>query len=283
MVQNGSLLPGSNAYVNGELTYSTNNWYTKEYVSNNSMSYSKYIDYIKARKDFKIINNLTEIVTDGLYSITTPVTLTSSQFDGKKVVLIVQATATIDVNFTPTGSVTLLAPMINIDPTVTEIKAILIGAQVATGNSENTPLKIIGEISLTKSQVDDDSYAKGFGQGYSAAVSNVVRDFYTHPRRPMNRNPMLLILLIVLLVLALGGGYGQWDYAGSGAGLVILILLVLLSASCDERCDTPREHATTKPTGGRNLLKTQGLRNPGPGAIGEQAFAEGAGKVRELL
>jgi len=147
LVQYGALQPGANAYVGGVLTYSTNNWFTDGYLQANDVSYSKYIDYVKARKDFKTITNLSEITTDGVYSISLPVTLSATQFDGKKVVLVVQGTsATFTSDFIPAGgSVAVLAKDIIIDPSVTEIDAILIGQTVTTGVSVNG-LKIKGNL-----------------------------------------------------------------------------------------------------------------------------------------
>jgi hypothetical protein len=147
LVQDGTLNPGGNAYVGGVLTYSTNNWFTDGYLQANDISYSKYIDYIKARKDFKTITNLSEITTDGMYSISSPVTLSATQFDGKKVVLVVQGTsATFTSDFIPAGgAVAVLAKDIIIDPSVTEIDAILIGQTVTTGQSA-MGLKIKGNL-----------------------------------------------------------------------------------------------------------------------------------------
>lgn len=147
LLQYGPVQPGSNAYVSGEVTYSANNWYTDGYTATNNITYSKYIDYIKARKDFKTITSLAEITTDGIYSISTPITLDATQFDGKKVVLVVQGTVTIDTNFIPNnGSVALLSSNIEIDPAVTEVNAILIGEQISTGNSDENALKIRGNL-----------------------------------------------------------------------------------------------------------------------------------------
>lgn len=129
--------------------YSQNNWYTSGYTHTSDVSYLQYIDYIKARKDVITITSpdLSQINSDGIYSISAPVVLDETRFDGKKVVLVVQgASATFNTNFVPVnGSVAVLAKDIIIDPSVTEINGILIGQTVATGASTNG-LKIKGNL-----------------------------------------------------------------------------------------------------------------------------------------
>lgn len=131
------------------MNYSQNNWYMSGYAQSDDMSYTKYIDYMKARKDVITITNpdLSEITTDGIYSIAVPITLNAAQFDGKKVVLVVQgATATFNANFIPVaGSVAVLAKDVVIDSTVTEIDAIIVGQTVTTGVS-TSGLKIKGNL-----------------------------------------------------------------------------------------------------------------------------------------
>ena len=164
--RNGDLNPGANARDGeGKPLYSVNNWYTNEYSSINDITYTKYLDYIKARKDFTTIEDLTEITTDGIYSVSNNVTLSdSSIFDGKNVVLVVQGTgvATFDSDFSPTnGSVAVLAKTINVGATVTTINAILIG-QTVTMDEAAVGLKIKGNLisedetglELTRTQIN---------------------------------------------------------------------------------------------------------------------------------
>jgi hypothetical protein len=132
----------------GSTTYSTNNWYTSGYQYDNDVSYQKYVDYLKARKDYTTITSLSEITGDGIYSITAPVTLTSTQFDGKKVVLVVEGigATTFGSNFIPTGgSVAVLGKDIVIGDSVTEVDAIVVGEVVSTGVS-TSGLKIKGNL-----------------------------------------------------------------------------------------------------------------------------------------
>lgn len=151
LLQNGPLDPGSNAYESGVKTYSTNNWYTNGYASTNTISVAKYIDYIKGRKNFTSITGAvtaSSFLTSGVYVYVGDLTLDPTWFDGKNIVLVVQGTVSISsATFIPTnGSLALLSNIISIDSSVTEIKAILIGTQVLTGNSDVNPLKITGNL-----------------------------------------------------------------------------------------------------------------------------------------
>ncbi|MCX6732818.1 MAG: hypothetical protein NTV98_04740 [Candidatus Roizmanbacteria bacterium] len=145
LVQNSPMVVGT-----GAVSYSTNNWYTSGYqYANNDVSYQEYVGYLKARKDFKAITDITQITTDGIYSMTAPINLVDAhQFDGRKVVLVVEGegATTFGANFIPTGgSVVVLGTNIQIDPTVTEIDAVIIGETVATGDSSSS-LKIKGNL-----------------------------------------------------------------------------------------------------------------------------------------
>jgi len=159
IVQNGALNVGA-----ASIPYSTPNWYTSGYSHTNDITYSKYIDYIKARKDFTTITNvnLSEIVGDGIYYIKNSVTLSSAtQFNGKNVVLVLDGGEVfINGNFIPVGgSVAILAKDVRIDPTVSEVDAILIGQTVDLGDGA-VGLKIKGnlidesELTIERNQVD---------------------------------------------------------------------------------------------------------------------------------
>jgi hypothetical protein len=165
LLQDTQLDPGANAYIAGVKTYSSNNWYTSGYTTTNDIDYSKYIEYIHARKDFKIISTLPlSFPTDGIYSVSADVTLDQSLFDGKHVVLVIEGnkTASFTTNFKPpnNGVVAVLASKIDIDPTVTSIDAILIGQTVVTGDSQN-PLKITGNL------IDEEAGGMSIGRSRS--------------------------------------------------------------------------------------------------------------------
>jgi len=146
MIRNGGLIVGLPT-----APYSSNDWYTSGYIHTNDISYMKYIDYIKARKDFSTITNtdLSGITESGIYYIknASVVTLSASRFNGKNVVLIVdEADAQITSNFIPVnGSVAILAKNIKIDQSVTEVDALLIAQTVDTG-SGSSGLKIRGNL-----------------------------------------------------------------------------------------------------------------------------------------
>ena len=179
LVQNVALNPGTNALDGtGKPIYSQNNWYTNAYQSVDDITYSKYIEYIKARKDFKTVTTLpltnVSFPTDGVYSVPGGITLSdTSIFNGKNIVLVVDGTVTFSkkniatTTFIPaTGSIAVLAKNITIDPDVTEIDAILIG-QTVTLDEAAIGLKIKGNLidedaaglDLTRTQVNPNKPA----------------------------------------------------------------------------------------------------------------------------
>lgn len=159
LMQNSQLEPGANALdANGKPIYSQYNWYTDGYSYINDVDYAKYIDYIKGRKTITSISMLSEVST-GIYSITPDldIVLDSTIFDSKKTVLVVEGdkNVVISSNFIPAnGTVALVAKHIVIEPNVTEIKAILIGKTITTGDSVNA-LKIDGNV------IDEESLTLG--------------------------------------------------------------------------------------------------------------------------
>jgi hypothetical protein len=157
IVQNSPIVIGPS-----NTAYSANNWYTTSYSHTDDMTYQKYIDYIKARKDSTNIISFplsaSSFPANGIYTVSQDVTLDPTWFDGKNIVLVIQgATASFTSNFVPVGgSVAILANNISIAPAVTEIKAILIAKTVSTGDSSlENGLKIKGNlISETALQLD---------------------------------------------------------------------------------------------------------------------------------
>jgi len=163
IVQNSPIVIGPSSTA-----YSANNWYTSSYSHTDDITYQKYIDYIKARKDSTALTSVpvsaASFPTNGIYTISQDVTLDPTWFDGKNIVLVLQGTrATFTSNFVPTGgSVAILASDISIDPAVTQINAILIAKNVSTGdNSLGNGLKIKGNLisesalQLDRKQTDD--------------------------------------------------------------------------------------------------------------------------------
>jgi hypothetical protein len=148
----GSIVQNSPVVVGAPNTkYSENNWYTNGYQYSNDISYQKYIDYIKARKDFTTLSGVitsASFPSNGIYTISDQdVVFDQTWFAGKYIVLVIDGgkKATFNTDFKPTGSVAVLASEIDINPSVTEIDAILIGQKVSTGTASNG-LKIKGNL-----------------------------------------------------------------------------------------------------------------------------------------
>ena len=145
-----------NSVVIGVATakYSENNWQATGYQNVNDITYTKYINYIKARKDFITITEVpsaSSFPTSGIYTTTQDVTLNPTWFDGKNIVLVIQGAGKKAIftgtDFISTGSLAVLAPVIEIESTVLQVNAILIGQTVSTGSVPNTtPLKIVGNL-----------------------------------------------------------------------------------------------------------------------------------------
>ena len=150
-----------------DTTYSPNNWNTSGYTQTNDVSYQKYIDYIKGRKDFTTLSGTitgASFPSNGIYIVSDKdVILDQAWFAGKNIVLVISEgkKATFNTDFKPTGSVAVLASLIEIKSTVTEIDAILIGQTVTSGAS-TTGLKIKGnlidESALTMERTRTDAH-----------------------------------------------------------------------------------------------------------------------------
>lgn len=144
---------GPNGYdQTGKPVYSQQNWYTSGYLHNDDVSVSKYIDYVEARRQVKKITSLTDLTTDGIFISSTPLVIGASDlalFSGKNVVLIAKNTSitiTDNINL-PGSSLAFVGSSILIDPSVTEINAVIIADSVQTGIS-SVPLKIKGNLSV---------------------------------------------------------------------------------------------------------------------------------------
>ena len=135
---------------------STSGWKISSYSRSNNLSPSVFIDYIKSRKEYATITSLNTLdqtkvnLYSGSLTITNP-----SDFNNKKVVLIIDGSLTIDVpNFQPANSsLAILAKgSINITAKVKEMNGVFIGnavdfaSDIAPGNTTPNPLKIKGNI-----------------------------------------------------------------------------------------------------------------------------------------
>jgi len=150
--QQSLLNVGANSHDSeGNPIYSTPNIYTSGYSQINDVDYEKYTQYVKARKGFTTQALLSDIASDGVYIISSPIVIdaaSSTLLSNKKVVLIAEGTNTITItsDFNPTNAaVALVGPTIAIDPSVKNINAILIAGTIQTGESVNE-LKISGNV-----------------------------------------------------------------------------------------------------------------------------------------
>ena len=162
--QQSLLNVGANALdTNGKPVYSTPNIYTSGYTQSDDVDYNRYTQYIKSRKGYTAIQNISGITGNGVYLISSSVTIAdSTAFDGKNVVLVVDGNGSITISndFTPTTSVALVAPTITLGGNVTKVNAVLVGKTIDTGTSVN-PLKVSGNIVsqdvLTQGRTRSDS------------------------------------------------------------------------------------------------------------------------------
>ncbi len=167
-IMNSLTLPGSSAGVALGITsnaYSDRNWYASSYTGSFRMDPSAFLSYVKSRKEYKTISDLspTSIDKDGIYvwNGTIPLDLNSvpPQFNSFKVVLIVSGAVNINVSdFSPGKSLALLANQINFSNTTTKATGIFIANTIITGNPANQGLKIIGNL-IAQSITNDRSWS----------------------------------------------------------------------------------------------------------------------------
>lgn len=135
---------GPNA-VNG---FSAHNWYSNTYDASATFTPTKFTDYMKSRKKYKTITDVTSIDADGIYYVAGDLTIANmAPFNSKKVLIVTDAgTVTISADMVPTSAaVAIVAKTIVINSAVTEVDAILIGNTVDIGASA-TKLKINGNL-----------------------------------------------------------------------------------------------------------------------------------------
>jgi len=162
--EGGSVLSGTGETINlgANAETSVNNWYSTSYSVSTIFTPTKFRDYVKSRKQYKTIETLSEITANGIFYLANDITLTSDDvaiFNGKNIVLLtdnskvtIDEAATPTHEFTPTGSLAIIADEITVTGTITEINAILIGNTVQIGTSNTDPLKVTGNlIQLTNS------------------------------------------------------------------------------------------------------------------------------------
>lgn len=164
IINNGGLVAAPNININSNnpgAKTNENDWKVSYTPSPYSMTPTLFYSYVKARKEYKKINALSEIDADGIYYYqgASPLSLASvpTQFNLYKVVLISSGVVEISVaNFNPTYSVAIVAPTIDFSSSVTQATGIFIADTVTTGINNNQGLKIVGNLiaqtSLTNSR-----------------------------------------------------------------------------------------------------------------------------------
>lgn len=126
--------------------------YKADYNLSTGMTPSKFLQYIKSRKAYKLISSLDEIDADGIYSYLgaiLDIDSISTKLNQFNTVIIV--TGTINVNTNLNGgslkSLVLLATdTISFSATVTEANGIFVAPTINTGATANLGLKIIGNL-----------------------------------------------------------------------------------------------------------------------------------------
>ncbi len=136
----------------GTADASSEDWKATGYQKSNTLTFSNYFDYVKARKEYENITNsdLSEITDNGIYVWTGSGDLTlnnsnESRLTGK-VVLISSGEINIDEDFTPTGSVGIFADEITFTggaTPVTQAKGIFV-SNTMNAESADQGLKITG-------------------------------------------------------------------------------------------------------------------------------------------
>ena len=126
-----------------------------------TMTPTNFLSYVKSRKEYKKINDLSEIDADGIYyyqlaNPTLRIDSIPSQFNSYNVVIISSGVVDINVvNFIPSKSVAILAPTINFSSVVQQASGIFIGDTVSTGTNATQGLKIIGNLIAQTSLINN--------------------------------------------------------------------------------------------------------------------------------
>ena len=160
---------GPNA-VNG---FSAHNWYSNTYDANTTFTPTKFTDYMKSRKKYKTMTDVTSIDADGIYYAVGDLTIANmAPFNNKKVLIVADAgTVTISADMVPTSAaIAIIANAIVINSAVTEVDAILIGNTVDIGTAA-TKLKINGNlIQLTNTTPFTNSRVTAIAQSPSLFI-----------------------------------------------------------------------------------------------------------------
>ncbi|MBI2051474.1 hypothetical protein HYT33_01800 [Candidatus Roizmanbacteria bacterium] len=152
----------------GTAKVSQNEWARGSYETASNLSPKSYREYLKTRKDYQTISNLSAITEGGKtyfwQNKDDPVVISdTSAFDGKdNVVLVTAGEIQINADFKPTSAVALVATTITFADTVKEARGVFVADTIDTGTNTANGLKITGNLNAksafqNKREVTDNS------------------------------------------------------------------------------------------------------------------------------
>jgi hypothetical protein len=155
----GSAL-SSESLVLGNGQVSRKSWSNGTYNAGLSLSATRYIDYIRSRKEYQTINSLANLSSEKVNVWSGDLTIDSgniTSFDNKNVILVVTGTLSFNTaTYNPTnGSTAFVAKTINMykDTTfVSEARGIFLADTINLGTSTE-PLKVTGNMSSTANAI----------------------------------------------------------------------------------------------------------------------------------
>lgn len=141
-------------FHNNTAQISSTNYYTTNYTPAISLDKNVFLEYLKSRKNYLQIRNLTEMQNDGIYYLQNNIEINNenvNNFNNKKVVLIIDGVVDFNLNqFFPSNNyVIILASTINFyyqTTAVAEARGVFIANIINTGKFDNLGLKIIGNL-----------------------------------------------------------------------------------------------------------------------------------------
>lgn len=157
IIGDNGLTTSKNIAINGlnsGAKVGSHDWRLDNYVNMlpPTFSPSDFELYVRGRKEHKTIDSLSEINSDGIYSLKSNNDLNidsvPAAFNLYNVVLLAHANVNINVTngFTPSKSLAIIAPIINFSSQTTDARGIFIANIINTGQTTNQGLKINGNL-----------------------------------------------------------------------------------------------------------------------------------------
>ena len=154
-----------NATVNPSTAYSSpNNWHAS-YTKSLSMNPTTFLSYVKSRKQYTKITNLSQITADGIYvwdeTISFPAITNATTIPNFNFVLIstTQAVTISRTNFDPAKSVAFIANNITFGNSVQTANGVFIAQTIDTGSTGNLGLKIKGNLIALTTLTNDRQWS----------------------------------------------------------------------------------------------------------------------------